>query len=118
MAMQKLPESTVVRQASATIIPFPVRPSAQEAPPGEPSPQDRLARAVESLNKAMADQRQAVAAWREVLAELKASTTKLDESLRGYRSNLRTLGNSVSALHSKARSMEAWADGVLETPNA
>ena len=77
------------------------------------APEDRLARALDSLNAALSDQRTAVAAWREVLGELKATTTSLDESLRRYRTNLKSLGTSVSALHVKARSLEQWADSVI-----
>jgi hypothetical protein len=92
---------------TASIIPFPARPK-----PAPPAPQERLARALESLNAALADQKIAIAAWRDVLGELKATTTGLDESLRHYRTSLRTLGNSVNSLHAKARSLEQWADGV------
>lgn len=88
---------------SATIIPFPVR-----ALP----PEDRMAKALESLNQAMTDQRLAVAAWRDVLGELKTSTAKLDDSLRRYRSNLQSLSDNVTSLHGKATMLEAWADGV------
>lgn len=105
---------------TASIIQFPVRPkpqpSAQASKPGEApvvAPEDRLARALDSLNAALSDQRTAVAAWREVLGELKATTTSLDESLRRYRTNLKSLGTSVSALHVKARSLEQWADSVI-----
>ncbi|WP_158930355.1 hypothetical protein [Acidisphaera sp. S103] len=93
---------------TATIIPFPARPK-----PEAPAPQERLARALESLNAALADQKVAVAAWRDVLGELKATTAGLDDSLQHYRATLRTLGTSVSALRSRARSLEQWADGVM-----
>ena len=92
---------------SARIIQFPARPK-----PAAPAPEDRLAKALEALNTAMADQRTAMTAWRGVLAELKTSATSLEDSLQRYRSSLRTLGASVSSLHAKARSLEQWADGV------
>ena len=95
---------------TASIIPFPTRQK-----PTAPDPQERLVRALESLNAALADQKIAIAAWRDVLGELKASTNSLDDSLQHYRSNLRTLGTSVSALRAKARSLEQWADGVIAT---
>jgi hypothetical protein len=63
----------------------------------------------------MADQRVAVAAWREVLGELKTTTINLDDSLQRYRSNLGSLGTSVSALHAKARALEQWADAETAT---
>lgn len=97
---------------SAAIIPFPIRPKPVRVQPAVATPEDRLARALASLNAALADQRTAVSAWRDVLGELKATTSGLDENLQRYRSNLRSLGTSVSALHAKVRSLEQWADGV------
>lgn len=93
---------------TAEIIPFPTR-----AKPAEPSPEARLAKALDSLNAAMADQRAAVAAWRSVLGELKATTSGLDESLHRYRTNLRALSTSVSSLHAKTKSLEEWADSAV-----
>jgi ABC-type transporter Mla subunit MlaD len=78
----------------------------------EPALEDRLARALESLNAALIDQRSAIAGWRDVLGELKATTDGLDANLQRYRANLRTLGRSVSNLRAKARSLEQWADGA------
>jgi len=95
---------------TADILPFPGRPKS-----AEPTPEERLIRALESLNAALAEQRVAVAAWREVLVELKTTTTGLHDSLQRYRANLLTLGDSVSVLHTNARALEQWADGVLAT---
>jgi ABC-type transporter Mla subunit MlaD len=92
---------------SADIIPFPTR-----AKPAEPSPEVRLAKALDSLNAAMADQRAAVAAWRSVLGELKATTSGLDQSLNRYRGNLRALSTSVASLHARAKTLEEWADNA------
>jgi chromosome segregation ATPase len=105
-------ESTTVEATSrsADIIPFPTRPT-----PAEPTPEERLNRALASLNAALQEQKVAVAAWRDVLAELRVSTSSLQDSLQRYRSNLLTLGTSVSSLHAKAKSLEAWADGVTST---
>jgi hypothetical protein len=103
---------------TADIIPFPARPIPAEPTPVEPTPEARLARALASLNAALADQRAAVAAWREVLAELKATTIGLQGSLQRYRANLLTLGDSVSALHTKAQSLEQWADDATRAPQA
>jgi ABC-type transporter Mla subunit MlaD len=72
-----------------------------------------LAVALDSLNTALADQRSAIATWRDVLGELKATTEGLDDSLRRYRTNLRTLGHSVSTLRAKAKALEQWADGLV-----
>jgi sugar (pentulose or hexulose) kinase len=95
---------------TATIIPFPDR-----SKPAEQTPEQRLARALEALNAALAQQQVAIAAWRDGLLALKASTTGLHDSLLRYRTNLATLGDSVSELHDKAQSLEAWADGVTAT---
>lgn len=93
---------------TADIIPFPARPKL-----AEPAAEDRLARALASLNAALAEQRVAIAAWRESLAALKAATDGLGDSLQRYHSNLGTLGDSVSALRTKAQSLEQWANGVI-----
>jgi hypothetical protein len=94
---------------TADIIAFPVR-----VKPVPPQTEDRLTRALEALNTAMMEQRAAVAAWRAALGELQATTSGLDESLQRYRSNLGSLGDSVSALHAKARCLEQWADLAME----
>jgi septal ring factor EnvC (AmiA/AmiB activator) len=67
---------------------------------------------MDSLNAALADQKTAIAAWRQVLGELKSTTTGLDDSLRRYRKTLWTLDTSVASLRAKARSLEQWADGA------
>jgi hypothetical protein len=95
---------------TATIIPFPDR-----SKPVEQTPEQRLARALGSLSAALAEQQVAIAAWRDGLLALKASTTGLHDSLQRYRTNLEALGDSVSGLHDKARSLETWADGVTAT---
>jgi ABC-type transporter Mla subunit MlaD len=114
---RKIASDTVASEAptqTAAIIPFRARTKPQAPPPAAlPASEDRLVKALATLNAALADQRAAVAAWRDVLAELKTTTKGLDDSLQRYRSNLRSLGTSVSSLHAKARSLEQWADGVL-----
>lgn len=113
----------------ATIIPFPGRASSvppagplrDRAPlvPPAPSPeQDRLRIALASLNAALADQREAMKAWRGAMGDLKASTAALEESLQRYRGNLRTLGNRVNALGDQARALEAWADQAVAKQGA
>lgn len=105
------PPETLPRTAS--IIPFPVRIKPVEAAPADPTPEQRLALALASLNAALAEQRIAVAAWRDVLGQLKVSTAGLSDSLQRYRTNLDTLGTSVSTLNAKAVTLEEWADGVI-----
>ncbi len=109
MSSSIAPESEPLdaNRPTADIIPFPVRAQAAEI-----RPEDRLTRALASLNAAMEEQRVAVAAWREALGALKTTTTGLSDSLQRYRSNLDTLSGSVSSLHDKARSLEQWADAA------
>ena len=109
MTLSVSSESLPGESRSAAIIPFPAR---LKSAPVVATPEDRLARALASLNAALADQKAAVAAWRDVLGALKATASGLDESLQRHRSNLRSLGTSASALHAKVRSLEQWADGV------
>ena len=99
-------EAPSASQSGALIIPFPVRPNALQ------DPQARLAHALDSLHAALNSQREAMAAWRMVLKDLRATTADLDDSLRRYRSSLCSLTNGVAALRSKAKTLEAWADGV------
>ena len=101
-------EPVEVMLPTADIIPFPVR-----LKPAEPEPKDRLARALESLNAAMAEQKAALAAWRGALDALQTSTGGLGESLQRYQSSLGTLAGNVEALHGRAVTMEEWADSVL-----
>ena len=75
-----------------------------------PDPQQRLARALESLNEAMAAQRDAMTQWRASLAELKTTTTGLGQSLMRYRTNLDALGKDVASLHRQAKTLQAWAE--------
>lgn len=112
---------TQTQQQSATVIPFPQRPAAAPATrqipllaPSSRTEQQRLTRALESLNAALAEQRDALKAWRGAMTELKASTIALEDGLQRYRGNLRSLSNSVTTLHQKARSLEWWADDAID----
>jgi hypothetical protein len=111
MSGSTVPQSIadVASPPTAKIIPFPVR-----TKPADLQGDDRLARALESLNSALTEQKAALAAWREALGALKTSTTGLGGSLQQYHSRLGTLNDQVAALHHQAVTMEAWADRVLE----
>ena len=104
-------------QAVAQIIPFPVRRATASPAPG-PAPaldgQERLARAMASLNAALAEQRAALAAWCGALAELKTTTEGLAGRLRQYHGSLNALGTRVGSLKEEAVKLEAWADKVLD----
>ena len=117
MSVSPSPEAA---PGSALVIPFPVRSKAPVLRPKilqetNPTPEQRLNRALASLNSAMAEQRAAVAAWRDGLVTLKTTTSRLADSLHRYRVNLDKLNNSVSALRDNAQSLETWADGVTTT---
>ncbi len=109
--------TTPAEVRTGTVIPFPKRtpptPATRRIPLVTASPsqeQDRLKRALDSLNAALAEQRVALKAWRGAMGELKESTAALEDSLQRYRGNLRSLSSSVSSLREKARSLETWAD--------
>ena len=93
---------------SAAIIPFP-RPKAAEEANGPV----RLQRAFATLERALAEQRAAVAAWRESLGDLRGSVQGLSQSLGTYQARLDGLAEGVDGLNREARRLEAWADGVL-----
>jgi hypothetical protein len=96
---------------TAQIIPFPTR---QVTPPVE-APHERLARALATLNAALAEQREAVAAWRGVLGELKTTAVGLGESVQRYQRSLGALGDGVAALHTRATALRDWADNAVPT---
>jgi hypothetical protein len=101
-------EPAEVTLPTAEIIMFPAR-----SEPAAILPEDRLARALVSLNAAMAEQKAALAAWRAALGALQTTTGGLGESLKQYQTSLGTLSGSVNSLRDKAVSLEQWADGVL-----
>ncbi len=105
--------------AVAQIIPFPTRrPAPPPAPAASPATegQDRLARALASLNAALDEQRTAMAAWRGALSELKQTTEGLSGGLQRYHASLGALGDKVATLNQEAVRLEAWADQVLTQP--
>jgi hypothetical protein len=89
---------------TAEIILFPMRKTAENG---------RLATALTALDITLAEQRAAVAAWRESLTELRAVMTGLGTGLTDYQDSLSRLGTQVASLNSDAHAMEDWADAVL-----
>lgn len=84
---------TSATSGSAEIIAFP---GAFKAQPEEPvlpdvSPHDRLRRALEMLEAAQLEQRQALATWRDAIAALSASASGLNRSLETYQESLSRL---------------------------
>jgi hypothetical protein len=94
---------------SAKIIPFPAR---QAAHPPE-SGQERLRRALLTLDAAMAAQRDAVVVWRGALADLGTVMSGLGESVQRYRGSLDMLDGRVASLHAEAVRLERTADAAL-----
>jgi hypothetical protein len=101
-------------QALAQIIPFPSRPAtAAKSVAHYSEGQERLARALASLNAALAGQRMAMATWCGALAELKQTTGNLHGGLQRYHDDLGVLGTRVALLKEEAIKLEAWADKTL-----
>lgn len=124
--------------ATAEIIPFPFTVRAPDGPTVEVTPPDvagiergdtavvtpdidaeaaqgRLARALRSLEAALAEQRTAVARWRGALSELRTTVQGLSDSVQTYRGTLASLDGKVSSLRGEAARLERWADDALET---
>lgn len=113
------PERDVV--PTAEIIAFPARPpvpapqetghaQVQGQAEGHAEGHDRLVRALDALNAALAEQRSAITAWRSAMADLKTSTSELGDSVGRYRTNLTNLGWGVSSLGAQANVLRAWAE--------
>lgn len=76
-------------------------------------PEDRLRLALRRLDEALAEQHEAVSAWRGELSGLAQATARLDGSLQDFRGNLQTLASAarlvddeVGRLGRTARAME------------
>jgi len=96
------------RQA-ATVLAFP----AERARP--PSPQTRLARALESLRDALAEQHQAARALQDASAQLRTTLAELQRRLEGHRAGLNRLAGDVAQVNTQARTLESWADSAIAT---
>jgi chromosome segregation ATPase len=92
---------------TAEIIRFPQRKTLEN------NGDERLANALTALDIAVAEQRAAVAAWRESLTELRGVVSGLGAGLSNYQASLTRLGAQVAELNSDAKAMEDWADTVL-----
>jgi hypothetical protein len=95
---------------TAQIIAFPGR---LAPPPVTDEGQERLKRAMASLEAAVVGQRSAVAAWRDALEELRTVMSGLGGSMQRYRDSLDVVGDRVAALHSQAVQLERTADAAM-----
>ncbi len=102
-------------KTTAEVILFPTR-SSVPAPTG--TAEQRLTRALASLDAALSEQRSAMAGWRESLDHLRKATTGLGLSMQRYQRTLGKLGADVSDLHAQALRLERWADDTLAKSGA
>ena len=103
-------DATADQPATAQIIPFPIRPDQR---PDANQARDRLARALASLDAALAEQRAAMTGWRDSLNQLRKATSGLGLSMQRYDRTLGKLGGEVSELHAEALRLERWADDTV-----
>lgn len=94
---------------AAEVIPFPNGVTL----PVAPDPDDRLARALQGLEQALAEQRAAIAEWRASLRLLQGTMRGVGEGLQRYRGTLDQLRGDVMAVNGQAVQLEQWADCVL-----
>lgn len=98
------------RPPIACAVPDPVVADAGTADAGTADAgQGRLRRALERLNAASTQQRQAVTGWRQALSDLQVSMRALDQRLTRYRDQLDQLQTDVTDLHGHAQRLERWA---------
>jgi hypothetical protein len=103
-------EGTLADPHQAILLEFPA------ARARKPSPETRLARALESLQAALAEQRDAALALQDASVKLKLTLGELHARLEGHRDGLCALAADVADVNAKSRRLEAWADGVLANP--
>ncbi len=106
------PLAPAAEAPGAAIIPFPgsKRATPVKAARSRTPVDDRLARALATLNAAVEEQRSAVKNWQAVIGELKTSTEGLREGLVRYQTSLAKLADGVSTLRDRARSLEKCAE--------
>lgn len=94
---------------SAEIVRFPRQPVASPETDG----QQRLQRALQALEAALAGQRAAIADWRNALRNLSTVMSGLGDSVHRYRGSLESLGERIATLHGQARQLEQTADAAM-----
>lgn len=87
--------------SSATLFAFPER------------PEDRLRRALRSLEAALAEQATAVAGLRAELGSLSGALVGLEITMTGYAGELDRTADAASAANAAARTLEETADKLL-----
>jgi hypothetical protein len=99
-----LSPTTTDERPSAIIIPFPVRkpPVTAVAVTNEIDPHTRLVNALASLNKALADQKAAVANFRETLGTLAVTVQGMKGSLVTFQDSLTKVQSGVTTINESA----------------
>jgi len=98
---------------SATIIAFPRMKGAPVQQPTSFDPRARPLQTLAALERALAEQRAAILAWRQSLGALRGSLLRLGQSLDLCRDRLAGMADRMDRLGRNAPRPEAWADGVL-----
>ena len=98
---------------TAQIIQFPARPATPIDAVAQGAPPDRLTLALASLEAALAEQRAALAGWRDSMDQLRKSTAGLGLSLQRYQRTLGKLGEDVDRLKGQNQEMERWATQAI-----
>lgn len=103
---------------TAQVIPFRPRAARVATSPATPvastaEGQDRLARALASLDLALAEQQVAMDQFRLALGDLDRAVSGLEAGLVQYGDELATLNYDIDRLGIEARALEAWADDAL-----
>ncbi|NJO54352.1 MAG: hypothetical protein HC829_05450 [Bacteroidales bacterium] len=80
--------------------------------PVPPSPQSRLARALDLLGAALAEQAQSAAALRDASARLKTTLADLQARLESHRDGLDRLAGAVALVNGQSCRLQSWADGA------
>ena len=84
--------------ADATVIPFPVASARVRE-------QDRLRRALEALQDAVADQKRVLSDWRFAMAELGVGVAGLGHSLMSYQDGLSEVDAQLSGLRAASATL-------------
>jgi hypothetical protein len=100
---------------SGHVIPF--RPRARpDTAPAAGDGQERLARALATLDAALLEQQGAVDRFRLAIGDLERAASGLEAGLVRYGDELACLGHDLERLAIEARALEAWADAALARP--